>query len=97
MAVFALNELMAIGAAIHALRSRGPRVPDDVSVVGCDDVELAPYATPPLTTVRISFKVIGAAAVRLLIGRLGDPGRVPGRVAPPVELVVRGSTGPLFD
>lgn len=45
-AVFALNESMAIGAAIHALRSRGLRVPEDVSVVGCDDVELAPYATP---------------------------------------------------
>lgn len=96
-AVFALNDTMAVGAAIHALRSRGPRVPEDVSVIGCDDVELAPYATPPVITVRISFEAIGGAAPRLLLGRLSDPNTVPGRVAIPVELVVRGSTGPLFD
>ena len=58
-AVFALNDAMAIGA-IHTLRARGLRVPDDVSVVGCDDLPEAAFTVPPLTTVRISFEAIGA-------------------------------------
>ena len=84
---------MAIGA-MHALRQRGLRIPEDVSIVGCDDIELARFTDPPLTSVRISFEDIGAAAVRVLLGRVGGEAEVPPGVALPVELMVRGSTGP---
>jgi len=91
-AIFAHNDHMAIGA-IRALHERGLRVPDDVAVVGCDDIDLARYVVPSLTTVRISFERSGETAVRLLLDRLGEPHREPERVIPPIELVVRASCG----
>ena len=92
-AVFVLNDYMAIGA-MHALRQRGLRIPEDVSVVGCDDIELTRFTDPPLTSIRISFEDIGAAAVRLLLGRVAGEDAIPDGVDLPVELMVRGSTGP---
>jgi LacI family transcriptional regulator len=94
-AVFALNDHMAIGA-MHALRQRGLRIPEDISIVGCDDIELARFTDPPLTTIRISFEDIGATAVRLLLSRIGGEVEVPPGLDLPVELIVRGSTGPVL-
>lgn len=91
-AVFAHNDHMAIGA-IRAVLDRGLRVPQDIAIIGVDDIDLAPYTVPPLTTVRISFENIGAAAVRLLLDRLADPNRIRDRIILPVELVVRQSCG----
>ena len=77
-----------------AVAALGRRVPDDVSVVGFDDVDLAAYADPPLTTVAQETAAMG----RWAVGRLLD--RLDGRPAPaetlvlPVRLVVRASTGP---
>ncbi|HEY7736393.1 MAG TPA: LacI family DNA-binding transcriptional regulator [Candidatus Limnocylindrales bacterium] len=94
-AVFAYNDLMAIGA-IRAIRSAGGRVPEDVSVVGFDDVDLAAYVDPPLTTIAQSTAEMGRWAferlARLLATPDGDGGDEVVRL--PVRLVVRSSTGP---
>jgi LacI family transcriptional regulator len=65
-AIFAANDRMAIGAmsAIHATKLR---VPDDISVIGLDDIEVAAYQTPPLTTVRQSFAELATRAIQLLL------------------------------
>jgi DNA-binding LacI/PurR family transcriptional regulator len=87
-AVFAANDLMAIGA-LRALRRAGRRVPDDVAVVGFDDIEAARFTEPPLTTVRHPVVEQATAMVRLLL----TPPRERGadRVVLPTELVVRDS------
>jgi DNA-binding LacI/PurR family transcriptional regulator len=86
------SDLMALGA-IRALRVRGLRVPDDVSVVGYDDSMLVAFTDPPLTTVRQSVQAMGAAAVRALLDEIsGMPAPRAEYVFRP-ELVVRGSTG----
>ncbi len=90
-AVLAHNDLMALGL-LDRLRTRGVRVPDDVSVVGFDDAPVATLVTPALTTVAAPLARLGRTAVDLLL----DPPRTdaPARVALPVELVVRASTAP---
>ena len=65
-AVFVASDLMAHGA-IRALREAGRRVPDDVAVVGFDDIELARYTEPPLTTVRQPIRQIGREMARQLL------------------------------
>jgi DNA-binding LacI/PurR family transcriptional regulator len=89
-AVFAASDEMAFGV-IRALRERGRSVPDDVSIVSVDDIALAAYCSPPLTTVRQDFYRYGAAAVALLLG--GDDAGVEESVAS-ASLSVRGSTAP---
>ncbi|RWA78619.1 LacI family DNA-binding transcriptional regulator [Mesorhizobium sp.] len=71
-AVFACNDLMAMGAII-ALRSRGLHVPDDMSLVGFDDIPYAVTTWPPLTTIAQPVEKIGTRAVSLLLERLGEP------------------------
>ncbi|MEV0405368.1 LacI family DNA-binding transcriptional regulator [Actinoallomurus sp. NPDC050550] len=93
-AVFAANDDMAIGL-IRALADAGRRVPDDVSVVGFDDVPVAPYVTPPLTTVRQPFDAVAREGLKLLVQVIEQPHLDPSPAsAPPVELVVRASTAP---
>jgi DNA-binding LacI/PurR family transcriptional regulator len=65
-AVFAANDRMAIGA-IHAISEAGLSVPEDISIVGLDDIEVAAYQIPPLTTIRQPFSELGTRAVRLLL------------------------------
>jgi DNA-binding LacI/PurR family transcriptional regulator len=89
-AVFVASDEMAFGV-IAALVRHGRNVPGDVSVVGVDDIPLARYAQPPLTTVAQSYKALGARAVRHLIARLdGEEDVTVGESIVP-ELVVRGS------
>jgi DNA-binding LacI/PurR family transcriptional regulator len=90
-ALFAQNDRMAVGA-IRALREAGRRVPDDVSVIGFDDIPLASYFDPPLTTMRQDMPVIGRLAARLLIQALNQPEAPAEHVNLPAELVVRSST-----
>lgn len=71
-AVFACNDLMAMGA-LTALRSRGLQVPEDMSMIGFDDIPYAVTTWPPLTTVAQPVEKIGTSAVSLLLDRLGDP------------------------
>jgi DNA-binding LacI/PurR family transcriptional regulator len=89
--IFVANDHMALGV-LRALHETGRRVPDDVSVVGFDDVPEAPFFLPPLTTVRQDFDEVGSRSVRLLLRMLDDGEALPPppRVEP--ELVVRAST-----
>ena len=89
-AIVAYNDLMAIGA-LRAVRSRGRRVPFDASVVGFDDVALAAYVDPPLTTISQRTEEMGRWAVARLTS---EDGTGPSSVSLPVDLRVRESTGP---
>ncbi len=92
-AVFCANDLMAFGALKVCARA-GLRVPDQMSIVGCDDIEEAQLVTPELTTVAVRPRELGARAARMLLQRIA------GRAAPTrpkaldVALVVRGTTAP---
>jgi DNA-binding LacI/PurR family transcriptional regulator len=93
-AVFAANDDMAIGL-VRALLEAGRRVPDDVSVVGFDDIPVAAYVNPPLTTVRQPFDAVAQEGLKLLIQAIEKPDADPPiAVDPPVELIVRASTAP---
>ena len=70
-AAFVASDVVALGA-IGALREAGRRVPDDVSIVGFDDIPLAAYFDPPLTTVRLPAFELGQAAGRALLERIAD-------------------------
>ncbi|GAP37257.1 LacI family DNA-binding transcriptional regulator [Piscinibacter sakaiensis] len=88
-AVFAANDQMAIGAAL-ALYRRGRRVPDDVSLVGFDDVAGSMYAVPPLTTVHNPIQEIGGLAAQAMLALLA--GERPEAAVPAPRLIVREST-----
>ena len=91
-AIFCFNDEMAIGA-LGAARRHTLRVPEDLSIVGFDDVRYAAHTNPPLTTIAQPMQRIGEHAVRLLLDLLnGKP--VPLSVTLPHRLVVRASTAP---
>ena len=93
-AVFCANDEMAVGV-VRALFEAGRRVPDDVSVVGFDDIPLAGYLWPPLTTVVHDFDRVGAALVELLVRQIREGSDLSAeRVVVPAPLVVRASTAP---
>jgi DNA-binding LacI/PurR family transcriptional regulator len=88
-AVFVANDQMAIGV-LHAFAEAGVRVPDDISIVGFDDIPEAGYLNPALTTVRQDFQAIGQRAIDLVTATLeGAPVSVP---LLPTELIIRDST-----
>lgn len=91
-AVVCANDQMAIGL-IAGLRDRAIRVPDDVAVVGFDDIDLGRHIQPPLTTVRQPMQPIGAAAVTLLERRLSSPELPPIQLRLPTQLQIRTSCG----
>jgi LacI family transcriptional regulator len=90
-AIFALNDLMALGA-LRAAAEADCSVPDDLAVVGYDDLEIARFTNPPLTTISQPKKAIGAQAVSLLVDRMSQKSRAPSRLVLPPELVIRRST-----
>ncbi|MEU6351336.1 LacI family DNA-binding transcriptional regulator [Streptomyces sp. NPDC047072] len=93
-AVFVANDDMAVGL-VRALAEAGRRVPEDVSVVGFDDIPLAAYVLPPLTTVRQPFDAVARDGLRLLVHAIEHPDTdLPAAQDQPVELVVRDSTAP---
>lgn len=92
-AVFCSNDEMAIGA-MRALSSAGLRIPEDVSVIGFDDIRFSRYTTPPLTTLSQPKNALGREAMTMLIEILNDPTVPPRKRVLSAELVVRGSTGP---
>jgi LacI family transcriptional regulator len=97
-AIFAANDAMAIGA-LSALRDADLGVPIDVAVVGFDDIPVARFLSPPLTTVRVGIAALGQRAASLLLAALEErapPDRVPRRGVLPTELVVRSSCGAAF-
>jgi LacI family transcriptional regulator len=92
-AVFAPTDTMAVGS-IEAIRAAGLDCPGDVAVIGFNDVPLAEYLTPPLTTVRIPALELGRRAAELALQLIHDPTAKPRRATLAPELVVRGSTTP---
>ncbi|MDL2078021.1 LacI family DNA-binding transcriptional regulator [Streptomyces sp. GXMU-J15] len=92
-AVFAASDQMALGA-IEALRRRGLRVPEDISVVGFDDLPEVRWSAPPLTTVRQPLADMGKLAVRTVLRLAGGEQPDSPRVELGTELVVRSSTAP---
>jgi LacI family transcriptional regulator len=91
-AIFAAADMMAVGA-IRALHAAGKSVPDDMAVVGFDDIRIAELLSPPLTTVRQDMVGIGQAAGRALVEQIENPDVTPPVLTLPVELVVRASCG----
>jgi DNA-binding LacI/PurR family transcriptional regulator len=92
-AVFVANDQMALGL-VRALHESGMQIPQDVSVVGFDDIPEAEFFTPPLTTIRQDFAEVGQRALHLVLERIADPAATSRRVTVQPELVLRGSTGP---
>ena len=93
-AIVAGNDLMALGC-IDALREAGLRCPEDVSVVGFNDMDWSDRFSPPLTTVRVPHHELGVRSADLLLAQLADPSRPAEHLVLDVELVVRGSTAPV--
>lgn len=93
-AVLAGNDLLALGV-IDALNERGIRCPDDISVIGFNDMPYMDKVSPPMTTVRIPHYDIGAEAARLLLEVIEDPDRHPRSLLLPLTLIKRASTGPV--
>ena len=91
-AIFAFNDLMAIGA-IHGLFKKGLSVPKDMAVVGFDDSEVAKVFYPPLTTVRQPIKEMGAVAARKMLAILSGEETAITHIILQTSLVVRASCG----
>ena len=94
-AVLAYNDLVALGL-LDRFRQRGVKIPDDISVVGMDNIPMSALTTPPLTSVGVALVACGRAGVDILLSLVREPS------VPPVhhhdlsfELVVRGSSGPV--
>jgi LacI family transcriptional regulator, repressor for deo operon, udp, cdd, tsx, nupC, and nupG len=94
-ACIAFNDLIAIGM-LQRLSARGIRVPEDMSIVGCDDIFGADFCNPPLTTMASPIEQAGRVAVSMLLARLNPlaGGGRRSRSVMPTHLTVRGSTGP---
>ncbi|MDX3075407.1 LacI family DNA-binding transcriptional regulator [Streptomyces sp. NPDC088354] len=92
-AVFVANDQMALGV-LRALNERGRRVPEDVSVVGFDDIPEAASFMPPLTTIHQDFAEVGRRCVEGVLRQIRDDVAEQGTTLVPTRLVVRGSTAP---
>ena len=93
-AMFASSDISAMGA-IRALRESGVGVPEDVSVVGFDDIQSAAFQNPGLTTVRQPLREMGRAAAEILVKRINRPGsELHDTHTLEPELVIRETTGP---
>jgi LacI family transcriptional regulator len=95
-AIFACNDLMAVGV-LCAIHEADMQVPNDMSVIGFDDIPLASYSVPRLTTISQPSHQLGQVAVERLIGRLKNPENSVQRETLPVSFVERGSCAPLTE
>jgi LacI family transcriptional regulator len=92
-ALIAINDLLAIGA-LRAANDLGLTVPTDLSLIGFDDINMAKYLVPRLTTVTKNTIMGGQEALKLLISRIQEPDRPYQRISFPAQLIIRESTGP---
>lgn len=95
-AVFCANDLSAFGVA-RALQEAGLRIPQDISLVGYDNLPMSEFASPPLTTVDVNCQALGMMAVQRLIERAATPNLVPIRVELFTRLVERQSVAPVSE
>ena len=94
-AVFCFNDISAIGA-VRALCDAGLRVPEDVSVMGFDDIITAAFSQPSLTTVKQPLRQMGLKAAQVLLERIAEPEKPwPAEIVMEPELIIRESTGPV--
>ncbi|HYN41141.1 MAG TPA: LacI family DNA-binding transcriptional regulator [Thermoanaerobaculia bacterium] len=94
-AIFAANDSMAIGV-LFALRRAGARVPEEIAVAGFDDIPIARFASPPLSTVRHDIRTLGERALARLLAEISGEGALHTvREVLPIRLVLRESTGDL--
>jgi LacI family transcriptional regulator len=89
-AIFAANDVSAFGA-MDAIRDLGLRVPDDISVIGFDDIPDAQTSTPALTTIRQPMREMGASATRMLLDHIAGEHHTNQRIELPTELIIRGT------
>jgi DNA-binding LacI/PurR family transcriptional regulator len=89
-AIFATNDIVAIGAMQEFMR-RGGRIPDNLSIVGFDDITLAAHVQPPLTTIAQPRPLLGRTAVELLLARIEGSDRPAQEIRLPCSLVIRAS------
>ncbi len=89
-AIFASNDVMAMGV-MDAIRDRGLRIPDDVSVLGFDDIPQASLVRPALTTIQQPLEKMGRVATQMLLDLLEDPARPVQRIELPTKLILRDS------
>jgi LacI family transcriptional regulator len=89
--IFASNDVMAM-AVMDAVRERGLRVPEDISILGFDDIPQASLVRPALTTVRQPLEQMGRVATQMLMEILKNPENKPKRIELPTELIIRDST-----
>ena len=92
-AIFASNDVMAMGA-MDAVRNRGLRLPEDISILGFDDIPQAAVIRPALTTVRQPLEQMGRVATQMLLDILKNPESEADQIRLPTELIIRGSTQP---
>jgi LacI family transcriptional regulator len=90
-AVFAANDMMALGC-LFAFAQAGVRVPDEIALAGFDDIPLARYVHPSLTTMRVNIAELGGRAARMLLAQLGDAVAMPRHDALVPQLIVRESS-----
>jgi len=90
-AIFVCNDMMAIGA-MRAATQLGLRVPENIAIVGFDDIQLASYTNPSLTTVAQPKQEIGQLAVKLLFERMSDPSLPPRHTILSTQLIIRESS-----
>ncbi|MBL8079905.1 MAG: LacI family DNA-binding transcriptional regulator [Anaerolineales bacterium] len=95
-AIFASNDVMAMGV-MDAVRNRGLRVPNDISVIGFDNIPQSAMVFPTLTTVQQPLEQMGRVATQMLLGILKTPEKESGRIELPTELLVRNSTSAPID
>jgi LacI family transcriptional regulator len=92
-ALIAINDLLAVGA-LRAAWDLGFNVPTDLSLIGYDDIQMAKYLMPRLTTVSKDAVKVGQEAVKLLLARIENPNRPMQKISMPIRLILRESTGP---
>ncbi len=92
-AIFCASDVVAVGA-LAAAAAVGRRVPEDISIVGFDDLAIGAHAATPLTTLRIDREALATTALECLLARASDPGRPGRRIEIETPLVVRQSTAP---
>jgi LacI family transcriptional regulator len=89
-AIFASNDVMAMGV-MDAVRNRGLRVPDDVSIIGFDDIPQAELIRPALTTINQPLEKMGRVATQMLLDLLRQPEKKANRIELPTQLIIRDS------
>jgi len=92
-AVFCANDLVALGV-LQSLSSRGLRVPEDIALIGFDDIDFAAAAVVPLSSIAQPSRLMGETALRILLSESDDPSRASEQVVFEPELVVRASSAP---